>query len=105
MLRPVDMALSVQNAADANRAGISESGSARSEVAAMFADRLEKQTRLQEQQVQNSHASEKNEVNPDGRGHGGAYQPNRRRKAKRPEKGKFAGDRDMIRESMYDIKI
>jgi len=33
MLRPVDMALSVQNAADANRAGISESGSARSEVA------------------------------------------------------------------------
>jgi len=106
MLRPVDMVLSVQNTADGHRSGTSESGAGRSEVAAqMFADRLEKQARLQEQQVQNPHATEKNEVNPDDKGHGGGYQPNRRRNAKRPEKGKFAGDKEMIKESMYDIKI
>ena len=106
MLRPIDMTLTIQHAADAHRAGTSDSGSARPEVASqMFADRLEKQARLQEQQVQNTNAAEKNDVNPDRQGHGKGYQPNRKKNAKRPEKGKFAGDRDTIRESMFDIKV
>ena len=106
MLRPIDMTLTIQHAADAHRAGSSDSGAARPEVASqMFADRLEKQARLQEQQVQSANATEQNAVNPDGRGHGGGYQSNRKKATKRPEKGKFAGDKETRRESMFDMRV
>ena len=105
MLRPIDMTLTIQHAADAHRAGTSDSGAARPEVASqMFADRLEKQARLQEQQVQNANQSEQTDVNPDRQGHGKGYQPNRK-KPKRPEKKKYAGDKELIRESMFDMRV
>ena len=106
MLRPIDMTLTIQHAADAHRAGTSDSGAARPEVASqMFADRLEKQARLQQQQVQNTNQSEHNALDPEREGRGGAYQQNRKRKSKKPEKGKFVGDKENIRESMFDMRI
>jgi hypothetical protein len=41
----------------------------------MFADRLEKQIRQQEQQVMKSAEAEQADVNPDRQGHGGGYKP------------------------------
>jgi len=104
MLRPIDMTISIQHAQEAHRAGTNDSGSARPEVASqMFADRLEKQTRMAEQQVQNSNQTEKNDLNPDRQGYGGGYTANRKRT--KPKKGKFVGDKSEIKESMFDMKI
>ncbi|MCL2199616.1 MAG: hypothetical protein FWB80_11910 [Defluviitaleaceae bacterium] len=104
MLRPVDMTLTIQATTDTTRAGTQGANAARPEVASqMFADRLEKQTKMQESQVVKSNESEKSDVNPDRQGHGGGYQPNRRNAPKKEEpkkaKPRFAG------ESLYDIKI
>ena len=103
MLRPIDMAITVQYAADAARASTNQTA-ARPEVAQQqFTERLEKQVKMQEKQVQNANEAEKNEVNPDRKGHGGGYQPRKKPGQKKPEakqsKPKFHS------ESMYDIKI
>lgn len=103
MLRPIDMTMTIQGAAEAQRAGAQGQAAARPEVASqMFADRLEKQVKMQEQQVAQANQSEKSDVNPDREGQGGGYQS--KRKAKKTEekpkaKSKFAG------ESMYDIRV
>ncbi|MDR0272531.1 MAG: hypothetical protein LBI27_04355 [Clostridiales bacterium] len=98
MLRPIDMTLSIQNSADSRAQGAQ---AARPEVAnQMFADRLEKQVKLQEQQV---NQSEKSEVNPDRQGHGGGYQPNRKPAQKKTEATKKS--KGVIKESLYDIRV
>jgi hypothetical protein len=102
MLRPIDVTLTIQHAADAHRA--STDGQARPEVASqMFADRLEKQTKMQEQQVMQASQSEKNEVQPDRQGHGGGYQPNRKGQKKPADKAKPQSK--PTGESLYDIRI
>jgi hypothetical protein len=105
MIRPIDISLNIQHAADAVRAGTAESQS-RPEVAAQqYADRLEKQARLQEQQVHRKEASEKGNVNPDRKGHGGGYEPKRKPAVKKgTDKGKAPLGKP-TGESMLDIRI
>ena len=103
MLRPIDMTLTIQNSSEAVRAGAVGLHSERPEVAGqMFADRLEKQVRMQEQQVNKTPESEKNDVNPDREGHSGGYQPNRKPTRKKPDKPKIPKPSG---ESLYDIKV
>lgn len=104
MLRPVDMTLSLQATTDTTRAGTQGINAARTEVAnQMFADRLEKQAKLEESQVVKSNESEKSDVNPDRQGHGGGYQSNRKnqKKTEEPKKAKPKFNS----ESLYDIRI
>jgi len=104
MLRPIDLTLTIQNAANAQRAGIQGTQAGRPEVASqMFADRLEKQVRQQEQQVAHPAQIDKPDVNPDGKGHGGKYQPNRKNEKKSDTKPKAT--KVNAGESMYDIRI
>ena len=105
MLRPIDMSITVQHAADAQRA-TSEGQGARPEIAhQQFADRLEKQARLQEQQVIKSNQSEKNDVNPDRQGFGGGYQPRRKTKKQQEKEKASKSQSNRVTESLYDIKI
>jgi len=98
------MTLTIQGAAEAHRAGAQGAQAARPEVASqMFADRLEKQTRLQEQQVTQAAEAEKGGVNPDRQGHGGGYQPKKKPMQKKAEPSKPAAKAPG--ESLYDIKI
>ncbi|MCL2840399.1 MAG: hypothetical protein FWE05_06460 [Defluviitaleaceae bacterium] len=104
MLRPIDMTLTIQHAADAHRAGAGDANAARPEVASqMFADRLEKQAKMQEKQVNQKDEASKGDINPDRNGHGGGYNPNRKPRKRKPsitaDQAKPTG------ESMYDIMI
>jgi len=102
MLRPIDMAITVQHAADAARAGTNPN-QGRPEVAQQdFTNRLEKQVEMQKKQVQNTNETENNNVNADGKGHGGAYNP-RKKKREKPTKAKAKPK--FYTESLYDIKI
>ena len=104
MLRGIDMTLTIKGAAEAVRAGGQAALAGRPEVAGqMFADRLEKQTRMQEKQVVQAPEAEKPDVNPDRKGHGGGYQPNRETRKK--TEAKPAAKSKYVTESMYDIKI
>ena len=102
MLRPIDMTLTVQHAADAARAGGSQA--LRPEVASqMFADRLEKQVKQQEQQVVESNKSEKGEIQ-ERQGQGGGYDPHRKKRREK-EKAKLGSQSKPTGESLYDIRI
>ena len=104
MLRPIDMTLTIQHASDAHRAGTGDANAARPEVASqMFADRMEKQAKMQEKQVNQTNESQKNDVQPDRQGHGGGYQPNRKPKKKATTTG--AAAKKPIGESLYDIRV
>lgn len=104
MLRPIDLTVTIQGAAEAQRAGMQGNQAGRPEVAGqMFAERLEKQVRQQEQQVAQANEADKPDVNPDRKGHGGGYQPNRKQKKTEPPKPKTS--KPLLGESMYDIKI
>ncbi|MCL1846177.1 MAG: hypothetical protein FWF77_09770 [Defluviitaleaceae bacterium] len=106
MLRPVDLTLTIQNAADAQRAGFQGTQAGRPEVASqMFADRLHKEVRQQEQQVGQTSLAEKADVNPDRQGDGKGYQPNRKPPNKKTEQSKVRPTKMNVGESMYDIKI
>jgi hypothetical protein len=103
MLRPIDMTLTIQGSASVEASRAAAAQATRPEVAAqMFADRLEKQMRQQEQQVMKSAEAEKADVNPDRQGHGGGYKPKHKRdkeEEKPKPKAKPAG------ESLYDIRV
>jgi len=103
MLRPIDMTLTIQGTSEAVRAGAQGLQAARPEVASqMFADRLEKQVRQQEQQVLRSPEAEDVDVNTDRQGQGGGYKPKQQRsktEEKPKPKAKSTG------ESLYDITI
>lgn len=107
MLRPVDMALTIQHANETMRPGDAHSG--RPEVAQKaFADRLEKEIREQEKQTRQVGQSEKNEVNPDRKGDGtGYYRQGGRRPAKKTGAKPAAPEkmREFEGESMYDIRV
>ena len=105
MLRPIDVTLTIQHAADAHRAGAGDTHAGRPEVAQqMFAERLEKQIREQEKQAREVNQAEKNEVTPDRKGDGSGYQPNRKKQERKlltkPEK-----HQSLNSESMYDIRV
>ncbi|MCL2456512.1 MAG: hypothetical protein FWD19_03065 [Defluviitaleaceae bacterium] len=102
MLRPIDMTLTIQNSGEAHRAGLNGAQTRPEITAQMFADRLEKQVRQQEQQVIKSPETEDVDVNPDRQGHGGGYKPKHQRtktEEKPKPKSKSTG------ESLYDITI
>lgn len=104
MLRGIDLTMTIQGSAEAQRAGAQGANAARPEVAsAMFAERLEKQTRMQEQQVAQTNQSEKSDVQPDREGHGGGYQPKRKPAQKKPEEK--AKRPKPTGESLYDIRV
>jgi len=107
MIRPIDLNLNIQHAADAARVGTNQN-QGRPEVAAQqFADRLEKQTKEQNEQVQRQEPTDKANVNPDDKGHGGYAQKKKPAKKKTEEKKK-APARAIMRttgESMFDIRI
>jgi len=70
IVRPIDMTITIQNAADANRAGSNEH--ARPEtVQQQFAERLQKEFQLNDQHVMQTNKTEENRVDRDGRGNGG----------------------------------
>ena len=105
MLRPIDVTLTIQHAAEAVRAGTGDTHAGRPEVAQqMFAERLEKQIRDQEKQAREVNQSERNEVNPEKKGNGSGYHANRRKQVKKtltkPEK-----HQSLSGESMYDIRV
>ncbi|MCL2386293.1 MAG: hypothetical protein FWC89_01970 [Defluviitaleaceae bacterium] len=104
MLRPIDMTLTIQGSAEANRAGQQGALAGRPEVSSqMFADRLEKQVKQQQEQVVQGNKAEKNDVNPDRQGHGGGYQPQRKKKP--DDKAKAGVKSKPTGESLYDIKV
>jgi hypothetical protein len=104
MLRPIDMTLTIQHAADAHRAGAGDANAARPEVASqMYAERMEKQVKAQEQQVNQPNQSEKSGVQPDRQGYGGGYKPNRKPGQKKDTKATTA--KKNSGESLFDIKV
>jgi len=84
-LRPIDITLNIQHASDVARSQNANLNARPESAQQQFADRLEKEVRQQEQQVVQSNRSEKNNVNPDGRGNHGGYNP-RKKTAKKKEK-------------------
>ena len=105
MLRPIDVTLTIQHATEAVRAGSGDTHSGRPEVAQqMFAERLEKQIREQEEQAREVNETEKNEVTPDRKGDGSGYQSKRKRQDKKPLT-KPEKRQSLSGESMYDIRV
>ena len=104
MIRPIDLSINIQHAADAARVGTNQN-QGRPEVAAQqFADRLEKQTRQQQEQVQRQEPTDRANVNPDGKGHGG-YANQKKPMKKKPENKKPAEKMRTTGESMFDIRV
>jgi hypothetical protein len=103
MLRPIDLTMTIQHAADAQRVNTNTQG--RPEVAAQqVADRMEKQSKLDSSQVIKSNESEKSDVNPDREGFGGGYQPRKKKpQGKKSTDGKVKASN--VSESLYDFKI
>ena len=106
MLRPIDMNLTIKHAADANRVQ-GEGAFARPEHAQqMFSERLQREARQNEQQINQTHQAENNNINPDGRGNAGGY--NRKRKpatpAKEDEKSK-PKQAPRVGGSLFDISV
>ncbi|MCL2605033.1 MAG: hypothetical protein FWD90_11200 [Defluviitaleaceae bacterium] len=88
MIRPIDINLNIQHAPDVARMSATEN-QGRPEIAAQqHADRLEKQIRHQQEQVQRHDAAERPNVNPDHKGHGGGYNPKRKPMQKKEEEKK-----------------
>jgi hypothetical protein len=82
MVRPIDISLNIQHAADMARASTNESQSRPELAAQQFAARLEKQVRDAQSQVNRQENAEKAGVNPDGKGHGGYAAPRKNAKKK-----------------------
>jgi len=104
MLRPIDLTMTIQHAADAQRVNTNTQG--RPEVTAQqFADRMEKQNKLENSQVIKSNESEKSDVNPDREGFGGGYQPRKRKPQTQDKKTDSKAKNSNVAESLYDFKI
>ena len=106
MLRPIDMTLTIKGSAEAHRAGVLGSDASRPEVLQRaFAERMEKQVRLQEQQTEKAVEPEKADVNKDRDGSGTGYQPRRRAPQKKSSDKDKPRSSTQIKESLYDIKV
>ena len=107
MLRPIDVTLTIQHAADAQRANANNSQSARPEVMQkMFAEKLDEELRQKEKQAREVDGAEKNEIHRDRKGDGTGYTGNRKRPQKKPPtESKTGAKKDFTSESMYDIKV
>ena len=105
MLRPIDVTMTIQHAADAQRVGSGDPNSQRPELMQRaFADKLDEEVRRDQQRAGEVNEAEKNEVNPDRKGDGSGYRRNRRAPKKKaltkPDQKQAFGS-----ESMYDIRI
>jgi hypothetical protein len=104
MVRPIDINLNIQHASDVARMVTTEN-QGRPEIAAQqYADRLEKQSRQQQEQVQRKDAADKSGVNPDRKGYGGGYAPKRKPVPKKETTQKTSAPKKPG-ESMLDIRI
>jgi len=104
MVRPVDINLNIQHAPEMSRMATTDNH-ARPELAAQhYAERLEKQARQQQEQVQRNEASDKNNINPDRKGHGGGYNPKKKTVQKKEEEKKKPPQR-RPGDSLVDIRI
>ena len=104
-MRLIDMNLNIQHATDMARLGASDS-QGRPEVAAQqFAQRLEKQAKQQQEQVQKNNEAEKSDVNPERQGYGGGYQGNRKGVKKKAATAKKPTATNGNGENMFDIRI
>lgn len=98
---PLDMTLIVQRTPEVNRTHANEA--ARPEVAhQQFAERLNRETQIQDQQVTQTNKTEENRVDQDGKGSGG-YASRRKNKGKKEEKP--AAPRATGSSSMFDVSI
>ncbi|MCL2498740.1 MAG: hypothetical protein FWE90_00210 [Defluviitaleaceae bacterium] len=103
MVRPIDINLNIQHASDMARMGATEN-QGRPEVAAQqYADRMEKQVRQQQEQVHRHDPSDRANVNPDGKGHGGGYNPKRKIMQKKEEEKKKTPKK--MGDNLLDIRI
>jgi len=106
MIRAVEINMNIQNTPEMARM-LNNANQARPDITAQqFTDRLDKQTKLQQEQVQKTEEATKNDVNPDRRGDGGGYQGNKKKPpAKKtlakPAKPANRGDG----ESMFNILV
>ena len=97
MLRPIDLALNIGHAQEMRQGA--ESQNSRPELAMQqFADRLEKQIKAQQEQVQRQDATQKPTVSKDREGHGRGYKPKQRKKEEPKKKA-------VLKESMFDILV
>ena len=99
MLRPIDLALNIGNAQEMRRGA--ESQNTRPELAMQqFADRLEKQVRESQEQVQRQDAPQKGTINKDKEGSGKGHKPKPKQKKEEVKKGK-----PVLKESMFDVFV
>jgi len=104
MIRPLDIGITIQHAADAQRAAPNSLG--RPEVAQQqFADQIDKQVQRQQQQVIKGEQTEKGDVNPDRKGDGSGYQRRKPPNKKSKLAMEAAKNAKPSGESMYDIRI
>jgi hypothetical protein len=104
MVRPIDINLNIQHAPDMARMGATEN-QGRPEIAAQqYADRLERQARQQQEQVQRNDAADRSNVNPDRKGRGDGYSPKRKPVQKKNEEKKNPPKR-MAGDNLIDIRI
>ena len=99
-LRPIDMTITVQHASEVSRSHTGDQ--ARPEIAQQqFADKLNRETQLQDHQVLQSHKSEEGKVDPDGRGNSGGRGSGKKKDDKKKEQKpvRAAGG------SMFDVSI
>ena len=103
MIRPVDINLNIQHAPDMARLALTEQQTRPELAAQQFADRLEKQARQQQEQIQKQDATDKANVNPDQKGQN-AYAKRKPVKKKAEEKKKTP-PRRTEGESMFNILV
>ena len=104
MIRPVDINLNIQHAPDMARLALTEQQTRPELAAQQFADRLEKQARQQQEQIQKQEATDKANVNPDQKGQN-KYNPKRKPVKKKPEEKKKTPPRRTEGESMFNILV
>ena len=103
-LRPIDMTITIQNASEANRVQQSNDNT-RPEIAQQqFADRLNKEVQLSDQQVAQTPKSEHARVDRDGRGNTGGKDSGQKKKPADKKTGKPPAARSSGG-SMFDISV
>ena len=99
-IRAVDLAMPVQRATEMTQ---NQRGESRPELQnQQFASRLNKETDIQQQQVQQTPRSEDAQIQKDGRGNAGGYEKN---KGKKKKKENQIQKKPVVRTSMFDVSI
>ena len=100
-LRPIDMTITVQHASEVSRPHTGDQ--TRPEIAQQqFADKLNRETQLQDQQVLQTNKAEEAKVDPDGRGSGGGHRGSGKKK---DDKKKSQKPVSTTGGGMFDVSI